>query len=203
MATTDAVLTEVRYDLRDTQSSMYSDAELFNYANRALIQLDNVLSAMQSDWVYNEADVSLSSGNDYASIPDGCFLIRSAWISTTELVKTNAEQLYRKRMFISGTGIPYNFAEVGTQMIFDREADDDYTVVTYYDKRATALATGANMPYNDEFNGMIKEMIITMAHKKNEVNVFPDTAIYNFFMERLMGRVVGRDHIPVRHKLDF
>lgn len=204
MATTDAVLTEVRYDLRDTASSLYTDTELFYYGNRALIQLDNVLSAMAPDWVYNEANVTLAPAASSAAVPTGCIMIRSAWISTTQLVKKSPEQLYREKKYIgAATGEPYWFAEVGANMQFDRTADTGYTVVTYYDKRATALATGASMPYSDHFNGMIKEMIITLAHKRNEVNVFPDTAIYNFFMEKLMGRIIGRNHVPVRSRLDF
>ena len=201
--TTDTIIAEARYDLRDVNSTLYTDTELFYYANRGLRQLDNVLSALNSDQIYNESDVDLSTGNDYASSPSSCIAIRSAWISQTELVKIPAEQIYEKRKYISSDGQPYYFAEVGTQMLFEMEADDDYTIKTYYDKRATALSTGNNMPYNDEFNDAIREIIVTLAHKRNEVNVFPDTEIYNFFMDRLMGNMIRRSHEPLRFRLDF
>lgn len=203
MATIDTIITEARYDLRDTNSTLYTDTELYYYANRGLFQLDNVLSAMSSDYVLNEDDVTLTTGDDYASSPDNCMVIRSIWIGSDLLCKVAPQTLYRERKFISSTGQPFYFAEVGTQILVDREADDDYTLKVYSDQRTAALSSGDSMPYNDEFNGMIREMIITLAHKRNEVNVYPDTQIYNFFMERLGGNVIRRNHVPRRSKLDF
>jgi len=206
MTTISAVITEARYDLRDPNSTLYTDAELYYYANRGLFQLDNVLSAMNSDWVYNEASLTLESGLAFVASSTGSMVVRSAWISSDELIKVSPEKIFEERKYISGTGQPYSFAEQGAILIFDRTTDQAYTVRAYYDKRATAFATttpGAAMPYGDEFNSAIREMIVTLGHKRNEVNVFPDTEVYNFFMEKLAGNVIRRNHTPIRATLDF
>ena len=203
MATINTVITEARYDLRDVNSELYTDTELYYYANRALKNLDDVLSALHSDWVYTETDLTLSSGDNYVAAPTGCIVVRSAWISSTELVKVLPELIYQKRKYISATGEPYFFAENGANLIFEYTADDDYTVKTYADIRATALVSGGSMPYNDEFNSLIREMVVTLAHKRNEVNVFPDTEIYNFFYTKMIGNVIRRNHTPARTVLDF
>jgi len=206
MATISAVITEARYDLRDSHSMLYSDAELYYYANRGLFQLDNVLSVKNSDWVYNEADLTPGSGLASVAAPSDCMVVRSAWIGSDELIKAAPEKIFEERKYITGTGRPQHFAEQGATLIFDRTTDQAYTVRAYYDKRATAFATttpGAAMPYGDEFNSAIREMIVVLAHKRNEVNVFPDTEVYNFFMEKLVGNVIRRNHTPIRATLDF
>jgi len=204
MATIDIVRTDARYDLRDVDTTLYTDAELLAYANRALRQLDNVLSALNSDWVLNEkADISLVAGNNSVSSPTGSMVIRSAWISSTEIIKVAPQTIYNKRKYISGTGQPRFFSEAGTSMIFEKTADDTYTIKGYYDKRATVLTDGDDMPYNDEFNDPIREMIVILGHKRNENDVFTDTQLYNFFMERVVGNVVRRNHVPARKRLDF
>lgn len=203
MATINTVITEARYDLRDTSSTLYTDAELYYYANRGLVQLDNVLSALNSDWVYNEASLALISGRNYLAAPTNCMVVRSAWISSDELVKTSPKDIYEKRKYITATGQPYYFAEVGANLQFEYTTGAAYTVKAYYDLRATALVAGASMPYGDEFNAAIREMIVTLAHKRNETNVFPDSEIYNFFMSKLVGNVIRRTHIPSRDNLDF
>lgn len=203
MATIDTVISNARYDLRDTDSTLYTDAELRVYANRALRQLDNVLSARNSDWVLNETTLTLSTGDNYADCPGSCIVVRDAWISSDHLVKKSPAGVYKERKYISSTGQPFYFAEKGTQLIVEREADDDYTLTAYYDKRATTLVEGADMPYNDEFNAPIREMIITLAHKRNEADVYTDTYIYNFFWDWVSGNVLRRSHVPRRTKLDF
>lgn len=203
MATIDAVITEARYDLRDTASTLYTTTELLYYANRGLTQLDNVLSALNSDWVYNEATLTLAIAKNYVAVPTNCMVVRSVWISSTELVKISPEEIYKKRKFITGTAQPYYFAEAGANLQFEYTTDQGYSPKAYYDLRATALVDGAAMPYGDEFNAAIREMIVTLAHKRNENNVSPDTEVYNFFMEKLAGNAIRRRHIPLTKTLDF
>lgn len=207
MATIADIVTEARYDLRDIDAALYSDGELYYYANRGLVQLDNVLSAMNSDWIYNEASLALGAGALYVAAPTGCIVVRSAWISSDEIIKVPPQRIFDERKYVgTGTGQPYYFAEQGVNLIFERTTDQAYTVKAYYDKRATAFSTEtptATMPYNNEFNSAIREMIVILAHKRNEINVFPDTEVYNFFFMKLSGNVIRRNHVPIRTVLDF
>jgi len=204
MSTVDDLIDHARYDLRDTDKTLFkTDDELITYANRGLVQLDNVLSAMKSDWVYNEADITVIIARNYVATPDGCIAVRSAWIGSTELIKQSPEAIYRERKFVSSTGQPRYFAEAGTQMIFDYTTDQPYLVKTYYDKRATGLVAGATMPYSSEFNALIREMVVMMGHKRNENDMATDAQIYNFFYERMFGNVLRRNHAKPRYRLDF
>jgi hypothetical protein len=204
MATIDGLIDRARYDLRDTDKTLFkTDNELIVYANRGLRQLDNVLSAMKSDWVYTEADVSLLISRNYATAPTNSIAIRSAWIDTTELIKQTPEFIYRQRKAISSSGAPFYFAELRDQMIFDSTSDKAYTVKTYYDKRTPPLVAGATLPYNDEFDALIREMIVLMGHRRNENDVATDAQIYNFFYERMFGNVLRRNHVKPNRRLDF
>lgn len=201
MATINDIIAEARYDLRDTDSTLYTDAELLYYGNRGLKQLDNVLSARNSDWVFNEDSLTLVSGNNYVASPSRSMVVRDAWISSTQLSKKSPAYIYRERKFISATGQPYHFAEVGTNLQFERTADEDYTVKVYYDKRA--LLSAGDMPYDGEFNDPIREMIVILAHKRQEEDVLTDTQIFNYFMEQVGGNILRRQNVARSNKLDF
>jgi hypothetical protein len=202
MATIDTVISNARYDLRDTNSTLYTDAELYLYANRALIQLDNVLSAYNSDWIFNETSDTLSIVNNYLAAPTGCMVVRSMWIGTKELQKKSTTEIYRLRKYISSSHEPLYFAHQGANILFECVPDSADTIKIWYDKRATALSTGNDMPYNDEFNGIIREMIILLADKRNENEPMADSEIYNFFQDKAIGNVFRRNHITTK-KLDF
>jgi len=203
MPTIDSIIAEARYDLRDTNSSLYTDAELLAYANRALVQLDNVLSVLHSDWVYNEYETTLSTSNNYIDAPDNCILLRSAWIGTSELKKVTPERLYELRKYVSSSYQPQYFALKGTQILFECVPDDTYTIKVYYDKRHDPLSLGDNMPYNDEFNGAIREVIIMLADKRNENEPASDAEIYNWFADKLFANALRRKFTYKRRRLDF
>jgi len=209
--TVSQLIEDAGYDLQDsvtgeTDGAVYTAAEMVSYVNRALRILDNALSGIGSDWVLNEDTVSLSSGEDSASAPTGTIFVRELWYSSNKVWKITPKDLYEKRKYIgSGTGRPYNFAHSGTDLLFDYEADDDYDLTAYYDKRcnSTAKQKGDTMPYNHEFNEAIREAIVMMAKRRNEYDLSVDAAIQNWLFSQAKANARKRRKRERRYRLGF
>ena len=193
-----------RYDLRDTNSIQYVDAELLGYLNRALVQLDGALSALHSDWVLTEdtATTLLAAGNSVTT-PTRCVRVRKVWISSDQIEKKLPGYIYDKRKFITATGQPVYFAHNATSLIFETTADADYDLTIYYDIRSSALTVGGNMPYDDEFNEPLKQAMILLAKNRQEQSPGIDAQLFDFFARVAIGKVIGRRVMPKRYRLGF
>ena len=104
------LITSARYDLRDTDSTQYTDAELVEYANRARVQLDSALGSINSDWVSTTGTLILESGNDYATLPTDFSTDRYIWYSTTKLEKRSVDWIINEQRS-SLTGIPSYYGQ--------------------------------------------------------------------------------------------
>ena len=202
MTTINTVITNARYDLRDISISQFEDAELRVYANRALRQLDNVLSSHASDWTLNEGSLTLSTSDNYVAGPTSCIFINSVWITTTQLTKRSPQQIYDKQKYITSSQQPMYWAHSSGNILFECVPNSAYAAKVYYHKRSAELIDGSSMPYSDEFNDPLQEMIILLAHKRNENEPVSDSEIYNFLMDRCLSNAMYRVHTD-RVKLDF
>jgi hypothetical protein len=198
------ILTSMGYDLRDASSLQYPSAERLEYLNRALRALDAFLSSLKSGWVSDEdTSVTLSQAANSATKPTGTIVVREVWIGSDQLYKKDHDVIYYKRQFISGTGQPDYFAEEGTSLIFERTADQDYTLEIYRDQRATALTAVGNMPYDDEFNDPLREAAVILAKRRNEHDVNLDALLHDFFMQAAITKEMRRKFKPKRYRLGF
>jgi hypothetical protein len=199
-------LTNTRYGLRDPSARTWADAELISYVNRALVQLDNALSALNSDWILKEEDVTLADGDKSIAVPLRCIVVREAYIGseTTPLVKTSPAWIYGERRNTSTSeGQPSYYAQAGSNLLFEMEADADYTVTVYFDQRATPVVAGADMPYGDEFNEPLRQMTELCAKHRNEYDVGLDAQMYNFFFSFCVANVMRRKLVTKKTSLGF
>ena len=205
MATAASVITSARYDLRDSSSNQYADTELLDYLNRGLRQLDSVLSTMSSDRVFVEdTSKTLSSSDNYVSAPDRCMKVRQLWSGTSELTPKNPDYIYYKRNIVgSTTGQPSYYAQAGENIIFERAADDDYSLKIYFDQRTDTLSSGTTMPYSDELNDPLRESIVILAKRRNEYDVNLDAVLYDFFLDAARSIVVKRRYNKKPYYLGF
>jgi len=205
MATAASVIASARYDLRDTDSNQYTDAELLDYLNRGLRQLDAVLSTMSSDRVYVEdTSTTLASGDNHVAARDRCLKVRQVWIGTSQLTPKSLNYIYYKRNIIgSTTGRPSYYAQGGENILFERTADQDYSLKIYFDQRTDTLASGTTMPYSDEFNDPLRESIIILAKRRNEYDVNLDAVLYDFFLDATRSIVAKRRYNQKPYYLDF
>ena len=207
MATVATTITNGRYDLRDTNSTLYDDAELLAYLNRALIQLDRALLSLKSDLLHNtDEGTDLADAANSVTATTGAISIRSVWFSDTSkrVIPKSVDYIYYKRKFISATGQPDYYALEGTKIIFERTSDQEYTdLVIHYDKASTALTTVGSMPFADRFNESLRQMMVMCAKHRQELSPAIDAEMYNYFMDAAMGEVISRNYASRRYRTDF
>jgi len=206
MSTVASVITSGRYDLRDTDSTRYEypDAELLDYLNRSLVQLDAALSSLGSDWVQAEdTGTTLADGGESVSRPTRCIAVREVWIDDDELVKKDPSFIYYKRKFIDDEGQPDYFAEQGTNIIFEREADDDYALTIYYDQYSAALTALGDMPYDGQFDQPMRQAMVMIAKARNEYDVNLDAQLFDFFMSSAAAKAMKKTFRKKPYYLGF
>jgi hypothetical protein len=204
MATAAEVITSARFDLRDSSSTQYTDAELLDYLNRALVQLYASLGSVHSDWVYTEdTSKTLATGDNSVTTPTDIGAVLSLWIGSDEILKKDTPYIYYKRRYITATGQPYYFAHKDSTFIFERAADADYSLAIYYNKKRTVLGSGDTMPFDDDFNQPVRQAIVLIAKNRNEYDVAGDGALFDFFLDAAFTYVISRNRTPKRYKLGF
>ena len=205
MATVASVITSGRYDLRDPNITQYTDAELLDYLNRELTQLDKALRSINSDWVHaTEDSTNLLQDADSVVAPADLMSIRSVWFSSDQVLPKSVDDVYYKRKYISAQGQPDYYALEGLNIIFEREADQLYTtLVIHYNAKSTALTSGGDMPFNDRFNESLRQMMVFLAKNRQELTLVTDAELYNFFTDAVMGEVISRSYSKRRFRTDF
>lgn len=204
-ATVATIITNGRYDLRDTNSTQFADTELVTYLNRGLVQLDASLMSLKSDLIHaTEESVDLASAANSVVAPSDLMSIRSVWIGSDRLIPKPVDYIYYKRKHISATGQPDYYAEEGLNIIFERTADQAYSeLVIHYNKKSTALTTSGAMPFNDMFNEPLRQTMVMLAKARQEYDIVTDGALLNYFMDAAMTSVITRNYTQRRYKMDF
>lgn len=203
MATVASVLTSLRYDLRDPDGRLFTDAELIDYLNRGLTVLDSILAAKQSDWVHKTDDsFTLAVGSNEEAYPADLKTVRDIWEGTNRLVKKTVDYIYYQRKFIS-TGRPRFYALEGVNFIFDYTADQEYTLTVHYNKKSTALTASGDMPFNDEFNLVLQQGAVLFAKNRNDKELNIDAIMGSMFEAAANKDVLKRNFAPKNYRLDF
>ena len=204
MALASTIITSARYDLRDTGSTEYSNAELLDYLNRAQVQLYSVLHSLHSDWVHaSDTSTTLLEDGNSVSVPTDFSTVRSIWIDTDMLSKKDVDFIYYKRKHITGAAKPVFYATEAQTFIFEHTADQDYDLTIYYNKDSTVLESSGTMPFNSKFDQPLRQMIVLQAKSRNEYDIMGDAAIYDFLMDAALGNVISRNRQPKGYRLNF
>jgi len=123
-------------------------------------------------------------------------------VGENEVLKTSLDYIYYLRKY-AATGPPYYWSYEGTNIVFDRQADDDYGLTIHYNQKATVLATDDDMPYNDEFNEKLRAAVVMFAkHRNNELDTV-DMVIEKIFHRAVMTKAIRRNYVPQMARLDF
>lgn len=197
-----SVITNIRYEIRDPDSTQYSDDELTVYANRSRVQLDAALGAMDSDWVSSTDTLTLGSGDSTVALPTDFNTDRALWYGSTRLEKKSVNWLVNE-LQLSSAGVPSFWGVQGENVLFEREADDDYDFVLHYNLKQAVWTTASTMPYSDEFNEAIAAMMVFQANNRNDIDANTNAYMFNYFMGVGMQKAVRRNFIPRRRRLDF
>jgi hypothetical protein len=204
MALASAIITSARYDLRDTGSTEYANAELLDYLNRAQVQLYSVLQSLKSDWVHaSDTSTTLLEDGNSVAVPTDFSFARSIWIGDDLLTKKDVDFIYYRRKYITGTAQPVFFSTEGQTFIFEYTADQDYDLTIYYNKNGTDLELADTVPFNGQFDQPLRQMVVLQAKSRNEYDIMGDAAIYDFLMDAALGKVIARNNQPKGYKLNF
>jgi len=123
-------------------------------------------------------------------------------VGSNEVLKESLDYIYYLRKF-AATGSPYYWSYEGTNIVFDRQADDDYGLTIHYNQKAATLATDDNMPYNGEFDEKLRAAVVMFAKQRNNELDSVDIAIERMFNNAVMTKAIRRNYVPVFAKLDF
>lgn len=203
MALVSSVISSARYDLKDTDSTQYTNAQLLDYLNRSCVQLVSYLGSIGSDWVKKSSDLSLLSGNNYVALPTDFSTPISAWIGANEIEKFSWEQIIYDQRTISTSNKPSRYAIDGSNMIFDTTADANYTVECVYNRTISELALTDTMPFNSEYNQPLRQAIVLIAKNIDEYDVSGDAALYDFFINACAIKTIQRNHNRKYYNLGF
>ena len=191
MATIESQITAVRYDLRDEDITQYPDDLLLNYYNRVLPPLASHLASIRSDWVFEDTTLTITSGDNYVALPDLFASPIAVEIDDSPLILHNVRDI-KKFQQKSSSGTPERYGVHKLNMIFERAVSADTSVYVQYNEKETALAAGASMPYNDEFNEVLLAAVVMIAKNRNEKDITGDYALQTVFNDSAHQRVVRR-----------
>ena len=203
MTTAASICTSARYDLIDEKNTQYSDAMLLDFLNRGLRPLCTALASVRSDWVNTQTSLTLSSGDSSVALPTLFISPIRLTYGTQDITKTTVSDIRDKKLS-STSGLPNYYAVQGLNILFDRTADADYALTFEYNTSVTELtATTDNMPFNDEFNDVIRQFIILLGKNRNKQSVLADAGIQDFFYSAVFSKLVSRNYVPNYSRTDF
>ena len=204
MPTTAAdIIVSARYDLRDEFSTQYTDAMLLDYLNRGLRSLTAVLSLLHSDWVNTSATLTLLISSSSVALPALFIADLKAKIGTSELTKYSVPALREELALNTVAGVPTGYCIQGTNMLFDRVTDAQYSVVLEYNAGIADLTTATTMPFNNDFNDVLRQFIILCGKSRNEYVVVSDATMQDYFYDACYSKLVSRNNAPNLYRTDF
>jgi hypothetical protein len=211
MATVQSIIDSARYDVRDYQKgASFDNAELVDYLNRMIGLMDSTLASLGSDLVEaEELDIDAVEDQDYVDLVDMNTTlwdsIRSVWIDQDELEKVTIDRMRYKRHFWNGKSKPIYWCLSNRLILFEQDAAESYTTLKiYYNKKTAVLTLTDDMPYNDIFNEVFREMLVLHAKAKKEGRVSRSDSLYSeFFRTRALQENTRRDWVKRPYWLGF
>lgn len=216
MTTAIELITDARWDIKDEEAVQYSDAMLLSFLNRGLRPLCSTLASLNNDWVNESTTLTLDAAAEYTTLPTDFISGICVRISSTDLVKKPVSWVRGERIGATA-GQPGYFAIQGTSLMFEKAADVEYSIILEYHKSAAAVTINNDMPFNDEFNDIIRQFISLVCKSRIEYTS-PDTDrgvgrdqyallsemnMQTFFYQALYAKTVARNYIPNLARTDF
>ena len=212
MTTAAELITSVRWDLKDEETVQYSDPMLLDFLNRGLRPLCVTLAALNSDWVNESTTLTLDEDAEYTTLPTNYVSDISVKISSTDLTKKSISWIRNERID-NTAGQPEYFAIQGTSLMFEKAADAEYSITLEYHKRADALTILSEMPFNDEFNDVLRQFMSLVCKSrseyttddgsKNQYTYLSEVNMQSFFYQALFAKTMSRNYIPNMYKTNF
>jgi len=195
--TTTTIKTDVRYELRDEDKVLYSDAELLAYINKCLEMTYEILVYEKSELIRTgTGTVTTVAGTQSYALADNTmgdlWVPHRIWVDTYEPMDwCEEEDLYdtineEEAGNTSHRSQPDEYCIVGDYLWFKEAPDDAYTVRLKYFPNFIPLTTGGTMPYKNLFNQEIIEGVKLLAKYRNELDVQIESILKDLFQNRAL-----------------
>lgn len=200
--TTTTLKSQIRYEIRDINSTQYTDAELLVYINKCLEIAYEELVNQKSELVRTGSGTITTvagtqsydlSANDMGDL----WIPHRVWISEYEPMEMCEEKdLYDAINANEGSTtsrtIPDEYCIIGDYIWFKDYPDDAYTVNIRYFPNFVPLSSGGTMPYKNLFNQEVVEGVKFLAKHRNEKAIGVDATLKDIFHDRAMQLVYRR-----------
>jgi len=167
VTTIDQELVKTRYELSDSDKTQYSDPMLVSFTNDSISALASFLASVNSDWVFEDSTETITSGDNYFTLPEFFNTPITVEINNTVVTRKTTRDIKRWQQELSA-GTPDHYSIHKLTMIFERAVGSDTDVYIQYNEHPAVLELGDSMPYNDEFNIPIRGAAIIIAKNRNE-----------------------------------
>lgn len=208
MATAQTVIDGTLVRQQDASKTLWTDAELLIYANKAVDYLAQLLinrndiygtkagsiTTVDGTETYTLADNSMT---DFVAMYQGAKASESGmWIDDSFLSPCRITE--RVSYTDSSEGEPEKYYITATSIGLLPVPDAVYTVSLLYFYKPTTLLVGTSMPYNDVFNGAIGAFIDSMAAARAEQDISNITQLYNELEKQALGVIRNRNAVRPR-----
>lgn len=180
-----------RRDVRDESKTQYDDGAMLDYYNRAIPALAGYLGSIKSDWVLSSATKVLAAGENSFSLPTDFNSPRLVEIAKSGLDQKKPD-LILKWQQETAVGTPNYFAIHKLNMIFERAVGAETSVYLQYNDKPATMTENMDMPYNDEFNDVIRGAVAMIAKIRNAKGVVGDMALHEFFRSAALSKTFRR-----------
>ena len=102
------------------------------------------------------------------------------------------------------TGEPQFWAQAGPNILFEISTGSTYVLNLYYNKKTAVLALTDDMPYNDTFNEVFRELLVMHAKAKKEGGIAPSEQMYSAVFRRVaLETQIRTDFKPKYYRIGF
>jgi len=191
MSTITQEIVKARYDLRDEDSTQYTDAMLVDYYNRSIDALAVFLAKIKSDLVFADTTSTITSGDNYVALPNLFASPIAVEIDDTPLFKKETRQI-KKWQQDSSSGTPEFYGIHKLNLVFERAVSEDTSVYIQYNEKATELALGDSMPYNNDLNNVIRSAVVMLGKNRNERDITGNYGLHSFYEQAGLTNIIRR-----------
>lgn len=124
-------------------------------------------------------------------------------VKSEDVIQRSRDDIAARRKFLGSDGKPQSWSHEGTNVLFDYIANQAYGIVFHFNQKSETLTTSSNMPYNDEFNEELRQAMVFIAENREMRISEATTSLYDFFKSAANTKLIRRNFIPKRYKLDF
>jgi len=115
---------------------------------------------------------------------------------SNDVIKESTDGIFLDRRLDDTTGRPTEWGWEGTNIVFDRKTDQAYGLLFHYNQKSATLTTGTTMPYNDEFNEIVRGGTVLIGKETRDESSSVTFSLEQYVKNAVMTKADRRKYIP-------